>query len=149
MEVKYFKNCKNPAEIAGRYQTISQVFDFHGSPEVTPLKKEVEAEYRQVLSAHQAIQQSSSEPQEESLEGIIGKIESIGLSGEVCGKWLWVNDQNAFKHKDYLRSLGFRYARGKKSWYWRPDEFKCDNQDPMPMDYIREKYGSETITVKS
>ncbi len=78
MEVKYFKNCKNPAELAGRYQTISQVFDFDSTPEVTTLKKEVEAEYKQVLSAHQAIQQSSSESQEASIEEIISEIKVLG-----------------------------------------------------------------------
>ena len=149
MEVKYFKNCKNPADLAERYQTISQAFDFNRTPEVTPLKKEVEAEYKQVLSAHQAIQQGSSEPPVESLEGIIGKIKSLGLSGEVCGKWLWLTGRNAFSRINDLKELGFRYAKNKKSWYWRPDSERSSNQEPMSMTYIREKYGSSKVALNS
>ena len=148
MEVKYFKNCKNPAELAGRYQTISQVFDFHGTPEVTPLKKEVEAEYKQVLSAFQAIQSSSSEPQEESLDEIIGRIKSLGLSGEVCGRWLWLSGNNIHSHRKQLQALGFKYSPSKRSWYWRRDEDMSPNDNPIPLEAIREKYGSETISVE-
>ena len=148
MEVKYFKNCKNPAEAAGKYQTISQVFDFHGTPEVTPLKKEVEAEYKQVLSAFQAIQSSSSEPQEESLDEIIGRIKSLGLSGEVCGRWLWLSGDKVHSYRNQLRELGFKYSPSKRSWYWRRDEDMSPNDNPIPLEAIREKYGSETISVE-
>ncbi len=149
MEVKYFKNCKNPAEIAERFQTISRVFDFNGSPAVTPLQKEIESEREQVLSAHQAIQQGSSEPPEESLEGIVGKIKSYGLSGEVCGRWLWLSGQNVHSYRDQLRSMGFQFSRSKKAWYWRHSEDRSLNENPVPLEAIRQKYGSKTISANA
>jgi len=147
MEVKYFTNCKNPAELAEKYQTISQVFDFNGSPEVTALKQEVETEYKQRLSTLKAIRSSSNESEEKTLDEVIEEITTLGLSGEICGEWLWLTGRNAFARIDDLKELGFRYAKNKKAWYWRPDSAKGINQDPMSMEYIREKYGSKNITV--
>ncbi len=56
--------------------------------------------------------------------------------------------RNVFSRINDLKGLGFRYANNKKSWYWRPDSERSENQDPMPMEFIRERYGSQTIPVE-
>ena len=113
------------------------------------LKKEVEAEYKQVSSALQVIHQNPNSSQEVSLQEIIEKVRSMGLSGEVCGKWIWLTDPKTFTKKDLLKALGFRYSKSKKNWYWRMDKDRSSNENPLPLDAIRAKYGSETISAEA
>jgi len=77
---------------------------------------------------------------------IINKIIHIpDIIIELCGSWLWISG-NTKPVKDQLKSAGFKWAKKKIQWYWRPEEYKqCFNKKSMSMDYIRSKYGSEQI----
>jgi hypothetical protein len=150
MNVKYFHKCGSSSDLEKMYKEVYDLFGLASRPKDHHLRKDVDLEFKHLLESFQAREKEKEYSFEEyTLDEILEQIHFLKLKGEICGKWLWLNDQGAFKHKDQLQHLGFRYAKNKKSWYWRPDEFKCDNQDPMPMDYIREKYGSETISIGS
>lgn len=72
------------------------------------------------------------------------KINPEGIHLEICGSWLWLTGKT-FPIKDTLKGLGFRYSKNKLSWYWRSDENRSTNQEPVPFDYIKDKYGSKVI----
>lgn len=68
-----------------------------------------------------------------------------GLIIEVCGNWIWVTGETK-KHKEQLKrngGIGLFYARKKKAWYYRPEDYKSKNRRTMDMDDIREKHGSQ------
>lgn len=64
-----------------------------------------------------------------------------GLNIEICGAWLWVSGET-FKHKTILKETGFKFASKKKSWYFRPENWKSASRGSYSMDDIRKTYGS-------
>jgi hypothetical protein len=50
--------------------------------------------------------------------------------------------------KEALKQLGFRYSPDKKSWYWRSEEDRSSNEKPIPLDMIREKFGSQQVVLQ-
>ncbi|WP_133471323.1 J domain-containing protein [Paraglaciecola marina] len=68
-------------------------------------------------------------------------IDLEGLALEICGAWLWVSGET-FKHKTLLKEAGFKFASKKKSWYFRPENWKSASRGSYSMDEIRDTYGS-------
>jgi len=50
--------------------------------------------------------------------------------------------------KEALKQLGFRYSPDKKSWYWRSEEDRSSNEKPIPLEMIREKFGSQQVALQ-
>ena len=150
MNLKFFHQCSSSADLEKMYKEAYQLFGLAGRSKDHHFRKDVDKEFGYLMELFLDREKEKEEGsiKEPSLDEILQEILELRLSAEVCGKWLWLSDRNAFKHQDYLKQLGFRYAKNKKSWYWRPADCKSFNQDPMPMEYIREKYGSETIPVE-
>lgn len=68
-----------------------------------------------------------------------------GLEIELCGRWLWIGG-NTKEHKDDLKTLGCKWCSQKKLWSWHfPEDGKKRHKGVMPMDEIRETYGSSVI----
>ena len=146
MNARFFYQCSSSVELEEKYKQAYELFGLASRPRDHHLRKDLDAEYEHLVKSFQSEEKEEEYPWEKySLEDILHQMQLLQLKAELCGKWVWLSDRGAFKHKDQLKHLGFRYAKNKKSWYWRSDEFKCDNQAPMPMDYIREKYGTQSI----
>jgi hypothetical protein len=64
-----------------------------------------------------------------------------GLVVEVCGRWVWVTGRT-WEWKSTLKGFGLVWASGKKAWYWRPENAKCSSRHRLPLEVIRQKYGS-------
>lgn len=65
-----------------------------------------------------------------------------GLMIEICGVWIWVTGDTR-KHKDVLKSAGYRWASKKKAWHFRPEQFRSRSHGNTSLEEIREKYGSK------
>lgn len=76
----------------------------------------------------------------EVLEAIIG----FNIRIEIIGTWIWCFDCRAVK--DALKQLGFRYAPKKKAWTWHYGEYRRFHRGETPLDEIRAKYGSRTVS---
>jgi len=72
------------------------------------------------------------------------KVDPEGLHLELMGNWLWVSGKT-YQVRDALKELGFRYSKNKLCWYWRSDEHRSINQEPIPFEMIKEKYGSRIV----
>lgn len=84
----------------------------------------------------------------EELMRVINACAGVGLTMELCGSWLWITgDTKPFK--DMLKQHGCRWAPKKKSWYFRPDDWKSSARGRMTMDQIREKHGSKEVKGKA
>ena len=67
-----------------------------------------------------------------------------GLEIEVCGSWVWVSGDTK-THKDALKEAGFKWARKKQMWHFRPNDYKSFSRGRFSMDEIREKHGSTRV----
>ena len=75
----------------------------------------------------------------------------IGLSGvniEVCGAWVWLTG-NTKPYKTEIKTAGYWWAKKKRSWYFRPADYKSRNKGDWDMDKIRDKYGSINVNSTS
>jgi len=73
----------------------------------------------------------------------------LGLDGliiEICGAWVWVTGSTK-KHKDALgkNGAGFFYAKKKKAWYFRPQDWVSKARGNWSLDKIRENHGSHIV----
>ena len=86
----------------------------------------------------------------ETLSQVLNDINGLdGLIIEVCGLWVWVTGKTKF-HKEKLKEAGFKWAKNKGAWFFRPDTVKSTKRmKPWEMDKIRETYGSIKTTVKT
>ena len=73
-----------------------------------------------------------------ALNAIIGL---AGLDIEICGAWVWVSGET-YKHKSALKEAGYIFASKKKSWYFRPDNWRSSSRGNYSMEDIRHRYGS-------
>ena len=86
----------------------------------------------------------------EILSKVLNAINTLdGLVIEVCGLWVWVTG-NTKMHKDTLKSQGFKWAKNKGSWFYRPDIARSKNRyGAWDMEQIRATYGSIKSQVKT
>lgn len=63
---------------------------------------------------------------------------------EVCGAWLWVSGET-YPLRETLKNAGFKWSKPKKSWYFRPEDYRSFSKGSYSMDEIRAKYGSREI----
>ena len=74
-------------------------------------------------------------------------VELEGLDIEVCGTWVWVTGDTR-THKDALKGAGFKWARKKQAWYFRPQEWRSFSRGGMSLDEIRVTHGSSKVAKK-
>ena len=69
-----------------------------------------------------------------------------GLEIEVCGAWVWVTGETK-EHKDALgkNGAGFKWAKKKKAWYFRPEDWASKSRGNWSMDKIRDTHGSHVV----
>ncbi len=83
----------------------------------------------------------------EKIKELKENINPEGLHLEICGSWLWCTGKT-YQVKDALKELGFRYSANKLSWYYRQSEHRSGNQEPVPLEMIREKYGTSEVALR-
>ena len=146
----YFDSCQNIDELKTQYRNLCKLHhpDRGGS---TEKMQEVNAEYSYiVLNLNSFFFCHNEEEQKRDLTifaSIIEKIERLPLEIEIIGSWLWVSG-NTYPYRKELKESGLLFAPVKKVWYYRPEEFKSSNFEPLPLDQIRAKYGTITIQNK-
>jgi len=67
-----------------------------------------------------------------------------GVTGELCGTWIWVTGET--KHvRNLLKDLGFKWAGKKAAWYWKPEDSWESKGKNYSMDAIRGMWGSKVL----
>lgn len=67
-----------------------------------------------------------------------------GIIVEIVGLWIWVTG-NTYPVRAALKSAGLYFASKKQAWYYRNEAYKTRGNN-APLEEIRAKYGSETIS---
>lgn len=115
-------------------------------PDINPagaeMMKVVNAAY-EVLKGHSGTIKDEQSDYGELFNDALNAILPLdGLTIEICGVWIWVTGDTR-KHKDALKSAGYKWASKKKAWHFRPDQFRGRSHGNTSLDDIRTKYGSK------
>ena len=151
MKTYYFSNCKTLEEVKKHYKNLAMIHhpDKGGS---TERMQEINAEYQSICNnPFFAYAEQTVEDKAEFIKypEIINQV--IGLNGiviELIGNWIWISG-NTYPYRAELKQIGFYFAPKKVMWYYRPSDYKSSNKSPKTIEYIRAKYGSDTINLKS
>jgi hypothetical protein len=147
-------------ELKARYRELCKKFhpDLGGDLETM---KTINAEYEQALKSARTEDFKTKQDRplsedeirvEKDIMEVVQRIIALkGLIIEVCGRWIWVTGET-LTWKEQLKALKFSWASGKKAWYWRPNDARVFSKHRIPLDRIRQKYGSigfETVERES
>ena len=79
----------------------------------------------------------------EELEAALDRISDLNLKVEVCGAWIWLEDDTKC-HRNQLLAAGFKWASKKCKWFYRPHCLPDNSQNKhLNMGEIRRAYGSK------
>jgi hypothetical protein len=147
MKSNLYFGCDSAAEVQQRFDELSKVFNNQDE-----MLQVIKAEYSTLMSVLNPIKPVEAIKEKatvsEKIAELQGKINNPeGLHFEVCGTWLWVTGKT-YQVKDLLKSLHFRYSSQKLAWYYRQEEYRSSNQEPIPLEMIREKFGSQQVALQ-
>lgn len=159
MTTFYFAGCADLQALKARYRELAKAHhpDLHPE-EGDEIMKAINAEYDELVrrlshvapdgrteaTAEQA--QNAADMATAYRDAVYKIINLDGIEIELCGSWLWVSG-DTYKHRDALKAAGYRWASGKKMWYWRAEEYAArHSRRKTSIDDIRAKYGSERVT---
>jgi hypothetical protein len=146
MKSYLFFGCTSADEVQLRFDELSKVFNNQNE-----MLQVIKAEYSTLMSVLSPVKPSEvvkeNVPVSEKIRELQEKINPEGLHFEVCGTWLWVTGKT-YQVKDILKELGFRYSANKLSWYYHQEDYRSNNQEPIPLEMIREKYGTNEVAIR-
>ena len=144
-------DCTTIDEVERRYQELSGIFSPLGNSETNLMMVTIRDEYSRLKEELKPIVPVEAVKNEltvsEKIKELQEKVDPAGLHLEICGTWLWITVKT-YQVKYALKSLGFRYSSNKLSWYYRQEDHRSPNQEPIPLEMIREKYGTSEVELR-
>lgn len=162
---KYFNNINTLEELRKQYKELLKKYhpdNLNGDVAAT---QEINAEYDKLFKVLKDKYESSTSYESSNksdnynnmqydfandmqLRDILMQIINYtGITIEIIGSWIWV-DGNTYEYKDALKSLGFKWAREKKKWYWHGEGYRKKSRKKLSMDDIRDYYGSVSVQTR-
>ena len=145
------RHCKTIEELKREYRRLTKVYhpDCGGTDEqMKALNAEYEKMFNILKDRHNADADADHQTTETAAE-FIDILEALrncqGLDIELCGSWLWIGG-NTYQNRDILKAAGCKWSKGKGKWYWHHEERQAGRHKSMTMDWIRDRYGSQTVT---
>lgn len=152
---KYFKNVKTFDELKQQYKLLVKQFhpDLNHGVDTTSIMQEINNEYEMLIKSglHKSTSSDNTKKtnHDDIADGYRDVIDTIINMNEIVieliGSWVWVTG-NTFNHKDALKSIGFKWSKNKKAWYWHSDEWTSTRHNKKySMQDIRMMHGSQVI----
>lgn len=149
--MRYFSKVSNLNELRTEYKKLIKKYhpDNGGSVKATQeINNEYESLFSQLKKGFEASQASDNFNFESDtvLRDIINKIINfnIDIDIEIIGCWIWVTG-DTYSVKEELKSLKFQWSGKRKAWYFHSEPYKKRTKKILPLDEIRNYYGSEKV----
>ena len=146
MKTTYFLNINSLEELKKRYKELALKHHPDREGGSTAIMQDINNEY-QYFCEHPAFVFKHEGDKDDLLTypEVLAKIINFkGIIIELIGSWLWVSG-NTIVYKKELKEAGFWFAPKKLMWYFRPDGLKSRKHNPLDINTIRNKYGSDVI----
>lgn len=160
MRNTYFNNPTTLEELRKQYKELLKRYhpdNENGSTEVT---QEINAEYDKLFKLLKDRHEQNTDKEEhktsysnmkynfeedELLREMLTKvIHYSDITIEIIGNWIWLSG-NTYQYKEDFKKFGFKFANGKKAWYWHSEAFRKRSNKKLSMNDIRNYYGSTEI----
>jgi len=146
MNENFFNSCKSLEELEAKFEDLKRTFGIDYMPEYVEFKQRFMQEFKAKKDSMTSKPQNAPYgAQTTSRDEILSYLHRNNIQAEKIGKWYWVSRNGVNGHEADLKRLGFRFSQSKQCWYWRADEDRSSNPNPLPIDAIRKKYGSQAI----
>lgn len=153
-KLHYFKDCQTIEEAKASYKELAMKFhpDRCKDPNATRIMQEINNEFERFIKEYKQSDRSGKTAKENATD-YINIIEALleleGVEIELIGSWLWLHGET-YQNKERIKGLGFKWSKGKKSWYWNGRD-DSERKPHRSEDWIttRMRYGSEIITGKT
>lgn len=151
--MNWFKNVRTVEELRKQYRILLKKYhpdNPGGSVEAT---QEINREYDElfdILSKQQNTEKKEktySAEENKQFKTILQKIINFNIEVEIIGNWIWCFD--CYGYKDQLKALDFTWASKKKAWVWHSEPYKKYHKSEIPLEQIREKYGTQKLRKRS
>lgn len=161
---RYFNDVNTLGELRKQYKELLKKYHPDCPGGSTEATQEINAEYDRLFNilkdrhddetAEDNTENSDFErkkydfTEDQRLREVLQRIITLeGINIEIVGAWIWV-DGKTYGHKDTLKTIGFKWAREKKMWYFHTEAFKKRSNRTLSMDDIRNYYGSTEVKTK-
>jgi len=134
-----------PADIKTAYRTACRTYHPDVNPAGEEMMKVINAAFEVLKDYEGSIKEEQSDYGELFNDALKAVLPCLGLVVEICGVWIWVTGDTR-THKEALKLAGFKWAKKKKAWYFRPEQFRSFSRGQSSLEDIRAKYGSERPT---
>jgi hypothetical protein len=99
----------------------------------------------QAFRSNQIAKPQSALPKE--VLDALNAIQCLSLKIEICGSWVWIFGAEG-SHEATLRAANFNWSYKRGCWYYCPEDGKPRiRRQPLAMEKIRERYGSQIVCV--
>jgi len=155
----YFSECKCIEEVKEIYRTMARKLhpDVNTAPNATQqmqdLNRQYELAFNLLKNIHRSIKdatevytakEETKEIPSDFIEIINAIIALQGITIELIGRWVWVTGETK-QYKDIFKAHKFAWSNPKQAWSWHKPEDATHNRKRIPLDKIREMYGSQEI----
>jgi hypothetical protein len=83
---------------------------------------------------------------ESDLADLIAKLVKLeGVTIEIIGVWVWLSGDATYDYKEFLKGLGMRFSKTKRSWYWASNLGQRKQKGYYSLNALRGIYGSEEV----
>lgn len=156
--MKYFKNLGTLEELRKQYKELLKQYHPDNGGDVAAMQEinlEYDTLFKQLKNRHESKADNSNKSghdnmqydfeEDTKLREALQKVVVLNdVIIEIIGNWLWISG-NTYQHKEYLKEIGFKYARKKHAWYFHTEAFRKKGHKTLSMDDIRNYYGSTEV----
>ena len=151
----YFSNCKTAEDVKRTYYKLAKQYHADNGGDDT-IMAQINAQYtsawNRLKDVHtntktgETFENTGDKRTHETPEqfiNIVSKLAQFGFEIELVGTWLWIHG-DTYNYRNELKSLGCRWSKSKKRWYWTTDPYTRVRKT-YNMSTIRMMYGSEML----